>query len=322
MKRLASLLLAMLLLGGCTAADFEQASRDETVTIAVLLKAMDNPHWQEMRSGILDAATSHGVDVVLLYPENETDTRQQTMIFQDILEQQPDALLWAPCDSSLGPQMKALADQAGVPLFTVDTRADGVDLPYIGADNALLGRLAAQYLAEASGYSGQFAVIAGSQAQSCHVERAESFKRVMDNYFGIEVVDVRYADGSYGFSMAMDITQELLDEYPDLTGIYCTSGVMGLGAAEQVKANFRQNMVSIVTQDTQSDILTAVSNGLVSGLITQDGYDAGYLAVETVLKSLSGKEVEQDIYLSAELLTWRNVDEFMKEYLQRRDLHD
>ena len=322
MKRYISLLLALVLLCGCANQTTQTSSEKERTTIAVLLKAMDNPHWQEMRSGMLDAAANHDTDVILLYPEDETSTRQQTMIFNDMLERHPDAIVWSPCDSSLGPQMKELADQAGVPLFTVDTRATGVQLPYIGVDNRLLGQTAAKYMAESAGYHGQFAVIAGSEKQSCHVERAEGFRDAMSNYPNVEVVAVRYAVNRYGFDAAMHVAEELLDSYPELDGLFCTSGVMGLGAAEQVKASYRQGQVSVVTQDTQSDILSAVSNGLIRGMMTQDGYDMGYLAIETVLKSLSGQKTDQNIYLPTRLITWGNVDEFMNEYLQRRDSHD
>ena len=321
MKRIISILLAVILLGGCAApAQPAESAAEEKVTIAVLLKAMGNPHWQEMRAGILDAAAALGADIILLYPESEAHTRQQTMIFQDILAQQPDALLWAPCDSTLGPEMKALADKAGVPLFTVDTRADGVNLPYIGADNPLLGRMAAQYMAESALFRGKFAVIAGSENQLCHVDRAEGFVEGMSIHPGIEVVDVSYVPSS--FDAAMEMTGILLDKYPDLTGIFCTSAVMGLGAVEQIKARFRLNYVSIVTMDTQTDAISAVSSGLLSALVTQDGYEAGYLAVDAVMKSLDGKPIEDNIYLSAELLTRRNVDAFMEQYLLRRNAHD
>ena len=74
--------------------------------------------------------------------------------------------------------------------------------------------------------------------------------------------------------------------------------------------------------DTQPDALAAVSNGLISGLITQDGYDIGYKAIETVMDSLAGKDVGQNIYLPIELLTRQNVDDFTEQYLQRRDMHD
>ena len=321
-KRLTGLLLTFLLLSGCTGSSMQEDKTTDTTTIAVLLKGIDNPHWQEMRKGILDTAAARGVDIILLYPESETNTQQQSLIFQDILEQQPDALLWAPCDSSLGPQMKAMADAAGVPLFTVDTRADGVDLPYIGADNLRIGRIAAQELAQSSDYRGKFAVIAGPQNQQCHVERAEGFVQIMKTFPDIEVVDICYPKSEYGFIPAMDVMQRLLDTYPDLSGVFCTSGVIGLGAAEQIKANYRQEQVLVVTQDTQSDVLSAVNTGLVHAMVTQDGYEAGHLAINTILSYLSGNEIKQNIYLSAELLTWRNVDDFMKDYLQRRDAHD
>ena len=166
MKRFLAFALALLLLGGCTPRDAGQGVQNQSTTIAVLLKSMGNPHWQEMRSGMQDAAAEYGAELILLYPENETDTNQQTMIFRDILEQKPDALLWAPCNSLLGPQMELLAEQAGVPLFTVDTRADNTDAPFIGVDSTLVGTMAAEYLGETTGYSGQFAVIAGPQSQS------------------------------------------------------------------------------------------------------------------------------------------------------------
>lgn len=320
MKRLLSFALALLLLGGCTAHDAGQGVQNHSTTIAVLLKSMGNPHWQEMRSGLQDAASKYGVELILLYPENETDTNQQTMIFRDILEQKPDALLWAPCNSLLGPQMELLAEQAGVPLFTVDTRADNTDAPFIGVDSTLVGTMAAEYLGETFDYAGQFAVIAGPQSQSCHFERAGGFLSTMRQYPNIDIVAIRYTDSN--FDSGMEATRDILEVYPDLDGIFCTSAVMALGAVEQVKATFLQNSVQIVTVDTQPDALAAVSNGLISGLITQDGYDIGYKAIETVMDSLSGKDVGQNIYLPIELLTRQNVDDFTEQYLQRRDMHD
>lgn len=321
MKRLLSLLAALLLLSGCApGGDPTQGADNRTATIAVLLKSMSNPHWQEMRSGMQDAASALGADLILLYPENETDTDQQRMMLLDILEQQPDALVWAPCDSLLGPQMELLAKQAGVPLFTVDTKADGTNLPFIGVDNKQVGVLAAEYMAECAGYAGQFAVIAGPQSQSSHFDRASGFLSTIRQYEDIEVAAIRYTDSKFDSGMAAAL--EILESFPDLDGIFCTNAVMSLGAVEQVKALFRQERVQIVTVDTQPDALAAVSNGMLGGLITQDGYDIGYKAVETVMDSLAGREIQQDIYMPLEMLTRQNVDEFTERYFQRRDTHD
>ncbi len=316
MKRILSLLVALLLLSGCTADYGAAQPPSESVTIAVLLKSMGNPHWQEMRNGLQDAAAQYGVELILLYPENETDVNQQSMIFRDILDQKPDALLWSPCDSLLGPQMALLAEQAGVPLFTVDTRADGTRVPFIGVDNKQVGVMAAEYLLEASDYSGQYAVITGPQSQSSHFDRAGGFLSTVRQYPNVDIVAIRYTDSD--FDSGMQATQDILALYPDLDCIFCTSAVMSLGAAEQVKAAFRQNTIKIATVDTQPDALAAVSNGLLSALVTQDGYAIGYTAIETVLDSLSGEPVAQNIYLPIELITRENVEDFTEQYLQRR----
>lgn len=321
MKRILILLLTLALLAGCTSTQpLGQQADHDAPTIAVLLKSMANPHWQEMRSGLQDAAVKYGAELILLYPENETDTSQQSMIFRDILEQQPDALLWAPCDSLLGPQMDLLAEQAGVPLFTVDTRADGTDVPFIGVDNKQVGVMAAEYMLESAGYTGQFAVIAGPQNQSPHFDRAGSFLGVMRDCADADIVAIRYTDSN--FDCGMEAMRDILERYPELDGVFCTSAVLALGAVEQVKASFSQNSVRIVTVDTQPDALAAVSNGLISGLITQDGYDIGYKAIETVMDRLEGNKTEANIYLPIELLTRSNVDEFTEQYLQRRETHD
>lgn len=312
--------ILILLLAGCTSSQTVGQTADSVPIIAVLLKSMANPHWQEMRSGLQDAAAKYGAELILLYPDNETDTSQQSMIFRDIIEQKPDALLWAPCDSLLGPQMELLAEQAGVPLFTVDTRADGTDVPFIGVDNKLVGRMAAEYMLESADYTGQFAVIAGPQNQSPHFDRAGSFLGIMRDCPGVDIVAIRYTDSN--FDCGMETMQDVLAQYPDLDGVFCTSAVLALGAVEQVKASFRQNSVRIVTVDTQPDALAAVSTGTISGLITQDGYDIGYKAIETVMDSLAGQGADEDIYLPIELLTRSNVDEFTEQYLQRRENHD
>lgn len=321
MKRIFSILLILILLGGCTTADYNNSDdQDKPKTIAVLLKAIVNPYWQEMRSGMQDAADDLGVELVLLYPESETDVEQQNMIFRDLIAQKPDAIICAPCDSMMGPQMETLAKQADIKLFAVDTAAENTDVPYIGVDNEKVGAMAAEHLAKTLNYSGQVAVFTGSQIQSPHFYRANSFLKTIRQYPGIDIVAMRYTASDFEHGMAE--TKTVLNLYPDLDGIFCTSAVMSLGVVEQVKAMFRQNYVQIVTVDTQPDALAAVSSGQISGLITQDGYANGYQAIKTAVDGLSGKKVEQNTYLPVELLTRKNVDEFTEKYLQRRDTHD
>ena len=93
---------------------------------------------------------------------------------------------------------------------------------------------------------------------------------------------------------------------------------MGLGVIEQKKRGFYAADPYIVSVDTQDDALSALKNGTLDGLVTQDGYEAGFKAVYEVVALLEGEEIEENTYIHTELLTRKNIDEFMDERLSEK----
>ncbi|MEL7657644.1 MAG: substrate-binding domain-containing protein [Bacillota bacterium] len=319
MKRFTLIIFALLLLSGCTQQD-STAPQSSKYTIGVLLKSMNSQHWMEMRSGIQDAALRYKADIILLYPEDETKAEQQKMMFYDLLEAEPDAILFAPCDSDDCKSLVESASDKGIPVFALDTRARDVDLPYIGADNYLIGKLAAQRLSQLLIEGDQVGIITGVKNQMSHVERIKGFVEQIEAEGRLSIAGIRYANSD--FKLAMDETKKLLNENPSLKGIFSTSAVMGLGVIEECKAEFVSYNINVVAVDTQDDALSAVKNGMLQGLVTQDGYEAGYKAVETVVGSLSGRDTPDNVYINAELLTRVNIGEFLKDYLEHGDKND
>ncbi|HWQ80197.1 MAG TPA: substrate-binding domain-containing protein [Anaerovoracaceae bacterium] len=322
MKRLIVLLLIPLMLllsNGCSMQN-SGAPEPPKYTIGVLLKSMNSQHWMEMRSGIQDAALRYRAEIILLYPEDETKAEQQEMMFYDLLDAEPDAILFAPCDSDDCKELVESAYKKGIPVFSLDTRARDVDLPYIGADNYLVGQLAAQRLSALLKDEDQVGIISGVKNQMSHVERIEGFFDQIESEGRLSVAGIRYADSD--FKLAMEETKQLLAENPSLKGIFSTSAVMGLGVIEECKAEFLSYNINIVAVDTQDDALSAVKNGMLQGLVTQDGYEAGYKGVATVVNSLSGGAVPKNVYIDTQMLTRANIDEFLTEYLEYGDKND
>jgi len=93
--------------------------------------------------------------------------------------------------------------------------------------------------------------------------------------------------------------------------VFCTSAVMGLGAIEQKKSGYYGQMPCIVAVDTQDDALIALKNGLLDGLITQDGFEAGYKAIYVAVDFLEGRAIPQDTYIETKLLTRNEVEAFL-----------
>lgn len=284
-------------------------------TVGVLLKAMNSQHWRDMQSGIQDAAQDLNIATIILYPENETSVRQQEAMFMDLLKSKPDAILWAPCDSTRCSEFVELAKREGINVYALDTRPEDVVLPFIGADNRNIGKLAAERIIHLTGGKGKVAIISGSAMQSSHTERISGFQDALKNT-ELSIVAIENADSDYRLSM--EKTRLLMEAYPDLSSVFCTSAVMGLGAVEQSRATFG-GPLSIVAVDTQDDALTAVQNGTLHGLVTQSGYEAGYTALRVVGRALGGGEVPMDTYIRSELVTRNNVSEYLKGYLRQGD---
>lgn len=320
MKKVNLLVVMILLLcTGCNGSLLADEG-EKTRTIGVLLKAMNSQHCMEMSMGIQDAARKYGAEVILLYPQEETQGEQQEKMFADLLAAEPDVILFAACDSDRGKDLVEHANQKGIPVFALDTPLQDVAVPYIGADNWQIGRLAAERMDELLGRGDQVAIISGAKNQLSHRERIEGFQQELERRGRLSVVDIGYADAQ--FALAMSETANLRAEYPELKGIFATSAVMTLGVMEECKADFVIYEMKIIGVDTQTDVLSALEKGILAGLVTQDGYEMGYRAVETAMQSLAGEEIADQVHIETQMLTKANVKGFLTQYLQREGYDD
>lgn len=273
--------------------------------IGVVLKTMDSEHWQGIRSGMENTAKKHNISLTILYPENEWAEDAQQVFIRDMLTLDIDALIVSPCNSTNTGWFVELAEQADISLFTADTRALDRDIPFIGVDNNEVGKMAAEYLLSQLGDQAVFAGVAGAQKQAQTIDRSQSFRKKIREKQPDKTIEVCVENS--GFADAMHTTEALISKETD--GVFCFSAIMGLGA---VKAKEESGSdLCIVAVDTQDDALKAVKNGTLNALITQSGYEIGQAAIETVLQALQGKTVE-NTYVSCELVTKENVDEYIK----------
>lgn len=278
-------------------------------TIGVLIKSMSHQHWMDVRSGVLKAADELDVATVILYPESESAIDEQKAMFVDLVQMKPDLILFAPNDSDNCRKYVEMAQRAGITVLALDTRTNDVQTPFIGADNHLIGELAARRLAALTNGEGDVAIIAGKAEQASHQERIQGFVEALNTQPGMSLVDVRYANSD--FNLAMESMTQIARVHPTLSGVFCTSAVMGLGAIEQKKSGNYDVLPFVVAVDTQDDALIALKNGLLDGLITQDGFEAGYKAVYVAVDCLKGREIAQNTYIETELLTRDKVEGFL-----------
>ena len=306
-KILAAAALQLALLCACTPIHMEENL--PSYTVGVVLKAMNSQHWLEIRSGMEQAAVDRDAELLLLYPENEQAVAEQDELIQSLLDREVDALLVAPCDSYHTAWFGEQAQDRSILCISVDTKAYDCDLPYVGADNTDIGRIAADCIAENLQEQDFVGVISGPTRQSSHIDRFAGFQARLDAVCPDVKIEVGHTDSR--FAQGLEQAEAFLHR-ADCGALFCTNAVTGLAAAQA------QNQMGtdawIVAVDTQDDALYAVQDGTIDALVTQSGYEIGYQAICVAVDALEDGTRPEDLLLPSQLLTQDTIDAFMEQY--------
>lgn len=303
------------LTSGCGYRRMETIPEKESKSLIVITKAMNSLHWLTVEEGAREAGDVFQVNVTVLWPETEDSIRTQQSILQDAILQQPDAIIVAPCSpegmGGFAEQMK----RQGIRLLYVDEEAvEGAEAPYIGSDNYHAGELAAQVLADSLPEGSKVAVIGGSQKLNAHRLRVQGFCDYISSLEDqkITITAVKEVPGA-DVAGAQAAMRKLLADEPEIGGVFCASALLTMGALEESENNGRHD-VSFVGMDTQSDTLSALSEGKILAMISQDGYEIGYRAVEEAVHFIEGEEIPEKTIVESEIITKETAANYLSNY--------
>ena len=145
---------------------------------------------------------------------------------------------------------------------------------YVGIDNAAAGRTAGTLLGRfLAGRSGKIGLIAGSVALRDHTERQLGFEEVIVRDFpGLELLPMR--EGRDEDWRVEELTGALLDEHPDLVGLYNVgAGNPGVVAALEARARGRETVY--VAHELTPLSREHLIRGTIDAVINQDpGHEA------------------------------------------------
>jgi len=214
-----------------------------------------------------------------------------------------------PVDSAAVVTSVEAANDAGIPVVTVDRASEGGEIAaHIASDNVQGGQMACEFLIEEIGGSGNVAQLEGIAGTSAAQDRGEGCQQALDDA-GIELVATQTAnfDREEGLSVAQNIFQA----NPDLDGLFAQNDEMALGAVEAAReAGILEDLV-IVGFDAVDDALAAIEAGDMEGTIAQQPAEMGRLSVEAAVGIAGGEEVEENQPVEVLLVTQENVGEFI-----------
>lgn len=118
------------------------------VMIGLSMNTQTNPFFVSVQQGVKDAAAKYGIEIVAT--DAQDDPAIQAKDIENLIAMKPAAIIVDTCDSdAIVPAIEA-CNEAGIPVFTMDRKANGGDVvSHIGYDAIKSGGMAADYLAKA-----------------------------------------------------------------------------------------------------------------------------------------------------------------------------
>lgn len=249
-----------------------------------------------MQLGVEAAAKDLGIEVVTQVPPTWGVEAQTPILDAMVARGDINYIITAPTDKDqmVAPLQAAL--DAGIKVITVDTfLGDGdyangpVKFPiaYIGSDNVEGGRISARGLAKAIGGKGTVYINSTNPNVSSVEGREQGFKEVMAKEFpGIKVLGPDY--NLDDLNKAQQQTAAVLEQNPDLHGIFGTNVFSAQGAGTAVQNAGLGGTVQVVAYDATKDAIELMKNGVVSLVLAQKPFDMGYMAVQFAMADARG----------------------------------
>jgi ribose transport system substrate-binding protein len=308
MRKVVTFLVILGILFGCFSCSRNKEEKKEKVS--VVLMALNSDYWNMVSTGAKKAGEKLGVEVDVLGPSTETMVVEQVGIVENQIVAGASAIVLAALQPAAMMPVLNTAVKSKVPVVLIDTAIPEFkeQISYVGTVNIDGGAAAGKYLAENLQEGSKVAIVRGVEGSPTHDDRAKGCIDTLKDA-GIEVVSIQPANSFR--DLAMTVTENILQAFPDVKGIYATNDEMALGALKAVEGAQRKDII-VIGFDGAKDALESIKDGALSATVAQNPINEGYLGVEAAVKALRGERVEKRIDTGIEIVTKENVNEFQE----------
>ena len=299
---------AALILAGTTACGRGGGDAASGTKIVMAISTLNNPFFVELRDGAQAAAEAAGVQLNIVDAQNDSATQANQLA--TAAAGATKAVIVNPVDSDAAASAVKALGKAGIPVIAVDRTVNGAELAsLVASDNVAGGRQAADELAKSMGETGSVIALQGVSGTSASRDRGAGFEEGMKAYPNITVVAKQTAN--FDRAAALDVTTNLMQAHPEVTGLFAENDEMALGAVQALGARAGQD-VMVVGFDGTSDGLAAIEAGTLVATIAQQPAELGRLAVELAVKAIKGTKIDKTVPVEVVSVTKTNVGDFTK----------
>ena len=226
--------------------------------ICVIVPPVENPFFGAMQQ--IAADTAEGLGYTTTRIVHDDDANKQLELFESCVANGAQAIILDNAGADATVAAVQLAQDAGIPSFLVDREItqDGVAVSQIVSNNYQGATILAEHFAELMAEEGQYIELTGRDTDTNAHIRSQGYHDVLDSIEGLEMVAQQTANWSQ--TEGFDVTEQLLQQHPDVKGIIAGNDTMALGAQAAVEAAGRADII-VVGFDGSDDAIVSINQG-------------------------------------------------------------
>jgi len=289
--------------------------------IAVIPKGTTHEFWKSVHAGAVKASKEVDVDIVWKGPLKEDDLKAQIDVVNTFVAQGVSGIVLAPLnDSALRAPVKASV-AAKIPVVVFDSDLQGDEhVSFVATDNQAAGKIAGEHVGKLLDNKGNVVVLRYQEGSASTQNREKGFldavkakpdlKVVSDNQYGGATTETAFSKGE-SLLLAQKASAGAVN------GVFTPNESTTFGMLLAIRKSGLAKKMKFVGFDSSEKLIGALKEGDIDGLVVQNPFNMGYLAVKTMTEHLRGKPVEKRIDTGARLVTKDNLeDPAVKEVIQ------
>lgn len=294
--------------------DTSEAADYNGVTIG-WSQANNGDVWRiNQTNNVEDTCKSIMPGVEVISTDGQGDAAKQSADVDDLIARGVDVLILTPLTAEeLTPSAQRAMD-AGVPVITLD-RAVGTEVTqHIGADNKLIGKTAAEFVAMTllEGNGGRVIEIQGVLGASATTDRHDEFVATLEaDHPDVEIIESQ--PGDYRRENALELMNDMLQRFGpgDYDVVYTHNDEMALGVVQALETAGRVGEADVVGIDGQNEAIQAIADDRIAATFTYD--NAGKEGCESAKRLVDGETIDPQWVLPTNQIDATNADEWIGE---------
>ena len=286
----------------------EDAAPAETMQITVSIASFDNTFASFVMSRMKIFNESHPeLEITYLDAANDAAT-QITQIEQAVLNG-TQAVICLAVDAKQAQPIVTACNDANVPLIAFNRVFEGCDT-FVGADNAVAGRIVAERCGEILGGKGNIALVQGIMGQANTYERTNAIVATLEEkYPDVKIVLDGAAD--WKRDKALELVETWLQSGTEFDAVIALNDDSALGAQQALAAAGKTD-VPVFSINGDPSGINGVNDGLLDCTAFQAPFTQADKALEIAMEYIQGGTPTDSFRVEYELITADNVADYMQ----------